>query len=158
MIYSAPTLLTAEHHLSNFCCGEHCLDNWLKKNALKNQQSRASRTFVVCDQQKNVVGYYAMASGSVTHQFASGAIRRNMPDPIPVIVLGRLAVDQSVQGKHFGVAMLKDAVLRAKAVSEQIGVRALLVHALNEKAKAFYLKYGFSPSPLDENVLMLKLA
>ncbi len=157
MIYSPPTLLNDKHRLNEFYCGEDELDNWLKKMALKNQSSRASRTFVVCDEENRVVAYYAMASGSVSHSLASGNIRRNMPDPIPVIVLGRLAVDKSVQGKHFGVAMLKDAVLRAKAVSEQIGVRALLVHALNEKAKQFYLKYGFTLSPIDELILMLKL-
>ncbi|MDH2997675.1 GCN5 family acetyltransferase [Pasteurellaceae bacterium LFhippo2] len=157
MKYFQPTLLNDKHRFSEFECGEAVLDNWLKKNALKNQYSNASRTFVVADEQNNVVAYYAMASGSVTHQFATGNIRRNMPDPIPVIVLGRLAVDRTVQGKQFGAAMLKDAVLRAKAVSEQIGVRALLVHALNDKAKQFYLNYGFSVSPIDDLVLMLKL-
>lgn len=157
MAYSPPTLLNDKHRLDEFQCGEAILDNWLKKTALKNQFSRASRTFVVCDEENRVVAYYAMASGSVSHSVAGGNIRRNMPDPIPVIVLGRLAVDRTVQGKGFGVAMLKDAVLRAKAVSEQIGVRALLVHALNDKARQFYLKYGFSISPMDEWLLMLKL-
>jgi len=155
--YSFPESLSNQHHLTTFDCGEEVLNQWLKRNALKNQISQASRTFVVCDQNKNVVAYYAMASGAITHLQATGNIRRNMPDPIPVIILGRLAVDKSVQGRHFGAAMLKDAVLRAKSVSEQIGVCALLVHALNEKAKAFYLSYGFQPSPIDDLTLMLKL-
>ncbi len=157
MRYSAPILLNAIHHTENFDCGETSLNLWLKRNALKNQKNKASRTFVVCDEHNNVVAYYAMASGAITHQQASGNIRRNMPEPIPVVVLGRLALDNAVKGQHFGAALLKDAVLRAKNVSEQIGVKALIVHALNEQAKQFYLKYGFSPSPIDELTLMLKL-
>lgn len=157
MCYSAPESLTNEHHLTQFDCGEEVLNQWLKRNALKNQISQGSRTFVVCDSQKNVVAYYAMASGAITHCQATGNIRRNMPEPIPVIVLGRLAVDKRLQGQHFGAALLKDALLRAKSVSAQIGVRALLVHALNQQAKDFYLNYGFQASPIDDLTLMLKL-
>ncbi|PJG84349.1 GNAT family N-acetyltransferase [Conservatibacter flavescens] len=153
---SAPTLLTANHLTKHFQCGEPVLDLWLKNTALKNQQNQASRTFVVCDELK-VVGFYALSAGSVTHTYSSGTFRRNMPDPIPVIVLGRLAVDRSMQGQKLGAALLKDAILRAKAVSAQIGVKALLVHALNDSAKRFYLQYGFCVSPIDEHLLMLKL-
>ncbi|MGX2969519.1 GNAT family N-acetyltransferase [Ursidibacter sp. B-7004-1] len=155
-MYSAPELLAAHHNVDLFDCGEDILNTWLKRNALKNQQNQASRTFVIC-QENQVVGFYALAAGSVSHQFTSGALRRNMPDPIPVIVLGRLAIDKQHQGKKLGAALLKDVVLRAKAVSDQVGVRALLVHALNEKAKQFYLNYGFQPSPIDDMLLMLKL-
>ncbi|OOF80759.1 GNAT family N-acetyltransferase [Rodentibacter ratti] len=155
-MYSAPELLTHHHNLDDFDCSEESLNTWLKRNALKNQQNRASRTFVICNGNV-VVGFYALAAGSVTHQFVSGALRRNMPEPIPVVVLGRLAIDIKHQGKKLGAALLKDAVLRAKAVSEQVGVRALLVHALNDKAKQFYLNYGFHPSPIDDMLLMLKL-
>lgn len=158
MKYSPPELLTASHQTEQFDCGEEVLNQWLKRTALKNQQNNASRTFVVCDENQQVVAFYALSSGAVSHLEATGNIRRNMPDPIPVVVLGRLAVDKSVQGKNFGAGLLKDAVLRAKAVSEQIGVRALLVHALNEQAKRFYLKYGFSESPIDERILMLRLS
>lgn len=157
MRYSAPQVLGSQHNVALFDCGESVLNQWLKRNALSNQLSQASRTFVVCDEQQNVVAYYAMSSGAITHTQATGNIRRNMPDPIPVIVLGRLAVDKSLQGQSFGAALLKDAVLRAKQVSEQIGVRALLVHALNPQAKQFYLNYGFQISPIDELTLMLKL-
>ena len=141
-MYSAPELLNATHHLDDFDCGEEALNSCLKRNALKNQQNQASRTFVIC-QNNNVVGFYALAAGSVSHQFVSGGLRRNMPDPIPVVVLGRLAIDLAHQGQQLGAALLKDAVLRAGAVSQQVGVKALLVHALNDKAKAFYLNYGF---------------
>lgn len=155
-MYSAPELLNATHHLDNFDCGEEALNSWLKRNALKNQQNQASRTFVIC-QNNNVVGFYALAAGSVSHQFVSGGLRRNMPDPIPVVVLGRLAIDLAHQGQQLGAALLKDAVLRASAVSQQVGVKALLVHALNDKAKAFYLNYGFQISPIDDLILLLKL-
>lgn len=155
-MYSAPELLNATHHLDDFDCGEEALNSWLKRNALKNQQNQASRTFVIC-QNNNVVGFYALAAGSVSHQFVSGGLRRNMPDPIPVVVLGRLAIDLAHQGQQLGAALLKDAVLRASAVSQQVEVKALLVHALNDKAKAFYLNYGFQVSPIDDLILLLKL-
>ena len=155
-MYSAPELLTHHHNLDAFDCSEESLNTWLKRNALRNQQNQASRTFVICNEGK-VVGFYALAAGSVTHLFVPSALRRNMPEPIPVVVLGRLAIDMKHQGKKLGAALLKDAVLRAKAVSEQVGVRALLVHALNNKAKQFYLNYGFKPSPIDDMLLMLKL-
>lgn len=155
-MYSAPELLNATHHLDDFDCGEEALNSWLKRNALKNQQNQASRTFVIC-QNNNVVGFYALAAGSVSHQFVSGGLRRNMPDPIPVVVLGRLAIDLAHQGQKLGAALLKDAVLRASAVSQQVGVKALLVHALNDKVKAFYLNYGFQVSPIDDLILLLKL-
>ena len=155
-MYSAPELLNATHHLDDFDCGEEALNSWLKRNALKNQQNQANRTFVIC-QNNNVVGFYALAAGSVSHQFVSGGLRRNMPDPIPVVVLGRLAIDLAHQGQKLGAALLKDAVLRASAVSQQVGVKALLVHALNDKAKAFYLNYDFQVSPIDDLILLLKL-
>ena len=154
---SAPEPLCADHDLSAFACGEASLDDWLKRRALANQLSGASRTFVVLDENRFVVGYYALAAGAVAHERATGSIRRNMPDPIPVLVLGRLAVAQRAQGVKLGAALLQDAVLRAMAVSENAGVRALLVHALNESARAFYAHYGFQESPLDPLTLMLRL-
>lgn len=153
----APELLNEHHQTADFDCGEAVLNHWLQKMALKNQYNHASRTFVVCNQHQQVLGFYALAAGSVTHSLAIGSLRRNMPDPVPVVVLGRLAVDKSMQGQHLGVALLKDAVLRSQNVAEQIGVKALLVHALNESARDFYLRYGFSVSPIDDWVLMLKL-
>ena len=154
---SAPEPLSADHDLSAFECGEASLDDWLKRRALANQLSGASRTFVVLDESRLVVGYYALAAGAVAHEHATGGVRRNMPDPIPVLVLGRLAVAQRAQGLQLGAALLRDAVLRAIAVSENAGVRALLVHALNQSARAFYERYGFQGSPLDPMTLMLRL-
>jgi len=134
------------------------LDHWLKRRALSNQSSGASRTFVVTDENGRVHGYYAMAAGAVSHQLATRGVRRNMPDPVPVMVLARLAVDRRAQGSHLGAALLQDAVNRSVAVLQNAGVRALLVHALHEKARQFYGHYGFQPSPTHPMTLMLRLS
>lgn len=154
---SPPEPLTASHLLDDFECGEAVLDDWLKRRASANQSSGASRTFVVTDQDGRVRGYYAMAAGAVSHQLATSGVRRNMPDPVPVMVLARLAVDRRVQGLRLGASLLQDAVNRAVAVSQNAGVRALLVHALHEQAKQFYEHYGFQPSPAHPLTLMLRL-
>lgn len=153
----APAPLTSAHSLEAFSCGEPALDEWLKRRALANQGSGASRTFVVADGQGQVFGYYALAAGAVAHQAASGSVRRNMPDPIPVLVLARLAIDVQAQGLKLGASLLQDAVQRAVAVSQNAGVRALLVHALDERARQFYAHYGFQPSPAHPMTLMLRL-
>lgn len=154
---NAPAPLTATHLLGEFGCGEASLDEWLKRRALANQQSGASRTFVVADQDARVYGYYAMAAGAVSHQEATSGVRRNMLAPIPVLVLARLAVDQRAQGVKLGAGLLQDAVNRAVVVSHNAGVRALLVHALDERAKQFYEHYGFQESPQHPMTLMLCL-
>ena len=135
--HSPPGPLAAAHRLDDFECGEAALDDWLKRRALANQSSGASRTFVVTDQDVLVCGYYAMAAGAVSHQLTTSGVRRNMPDPVPVMVLARLAVDRRAQGQHLGASLLQDAVNRAVAVSQNAGVRALLVHALHAKATQF---------------------
>jgi GNAT superfamily N-acetyltransferase len=157
LLLSAPQPLVASHIISEFDCGEASLDDWLKRRALINQVSGASRTFVVADQDNHVCGYYALAAGAVAHQLATGAVRRNMPDPIPVLILARLAVDHRAQGIKLGAGLLQDAVNRAESVAQNAGVRALVVHALNEKAKEFYQYYGFSVSPIHPLTLMLRL-
>lgn len=154
---SAPQPLASVHLLDDFACGEASLDEWLRRRALANQSSGASRTFVVANQAQRVFGYYAMAAGAVSHAAATPNLRRNMPDPIPVMVLTRLAVDQHAQGIHLGAALLQDAVKRAVSVSQNAGVRALLVHALHDRAKQFYAHYGFQPSPQHPLTLMLRL-
>jgi GNAT superfamily N-acetyltransferase len=154
---NAPQPLTAAHNVATFECGEPALDEWLKRRAMANQISGASRTFVVTGTDGLVYGYYAMAAGAVSHQQATSAVRRNMPDPVPVMVLGRLAVDRRAQGIKLGASLLQDAVNRAVAVSQNAGVRALLVHALHDRAKAFYEHYGFQPSPLHPMTLLLRL-
>ena len=154
---SAPEPLTSSHHLDGFACGEISIDEWLKRRALTNQASGACRTFVVADQQGRVHGYYAMAVGAVSHLMATSSVRRNMADLVPVMVLARLAIDHRAQGIKLGAAMLHDAVNRAVVVSQNAGVRALLVHALNDRARQFCEHYGFQGSPQYPMTLMLRM-
>jgi GNAT superfamily N-acetyltransferase len=133
------------------------LDYWLKRRALKNQASGASRTFVVCEGIQ-VKAYYALASGAVVASHTSGRFKRNMPDPIPVVVLGRLAIDRSYQGAGLGRALVRDAGLRVIQAADSIGIRGMVVHALSDSAKEFYQRLGFNPSPLDPMILMVTLS
>lgn len=153
----APTPLTEAHRLEGFRCTEPALESWLKQRARRNQQDGASRCYVVCAGE-DVVGYYALAAGAVSHTQTPGHVRRNMPDPIPVIVLGRLAVHADRAGQGIGAGLLKDAVLRALRLSQEMGIRALLCHAINEDAKRFYLHHGFVESPIEPLTVMLNLA
>jgi GNAT superfamily N-acetyltransferase len=153
----APQPLTAIHILNDFECGEPSLDEWLKRRALANQLNGGSRTFVVIDEQNRVQGFYAMAAGAISHPLATSSVRRNMPNPIPVMVLARLAVNKTAQGNKLGAALLQDAVNRAVVVAQNTGVRAILVHALNNQAKQFYEHYGFQSSPIHPMTLMLRL-
>lgn len=157
MQLAAPEPLSIGHRIDAFDCGEPVLDEWLRKRAIGNQSSGASRTFVVADASGRVMGYYALAAGAVAHATATSAVRRNMPDPVPVLVLGRLAVDRQAQGMKLGASLLQDAVKRAIGVSADAGIRALLVHALSEPAKQFYLHYGFQASTLHPMTLMMRL-
>jgi GNAT superfamily N-acetyltransferase len=153
---TAPAPIAVSHRVEAFHCTHVALTDWLKEKALKNRASGASRCFVVCDAHR-VVGYYGLAVGSVEQAHAAGNVRRNMPQPIPVVVLGRLAVHGDFAGRGIGAGLLKDAVLRSQRAALEIGVRALLCHAIDESAKAFYLHHGFVESPTDRLTLMLKL-
>lgn len=155
-ITTRPVVLTDGHEVSEFDCGNDILNDWLIKRGLKNQGTGASRTFVIC-QGNRVVGFYALASGSVERLASPKSIARNMPDPVPVMVLGRLAIDTRLQGQNLGSAMLKDALLRTLSVSRDVGIRAILVHAISVDARRFYLGYGFLVSPIDRMTLMLPL-
>ncbi|WP_035261523.1 GNAT family N-acetyltransferase [Desulfonatronum lacustre] len=153
---SPPSPVSPLYSLEDFDCGVAVLNSWLIKQALRNEASGASRTFIV-GKEKKVAGYYALAVGSVERVRASAKIRRNMPEPVPVMVLGRLAVDLQWQGLGVGQGLLKDALLRTVAVSRQAGIRALVVHAISQEARLFYIRHGFLESPLDEMTLMLGL-
>lgn len=157
ILLSAPQPLAAIHQINEFECGETTLDDWLKRRAMTNHLSGASRTFVVTDINNRVFAYYALAAGAVSHQISTSSVRRNMPDPVPVMVLARLAVDRHAQGNKLGAALLQDAVARVTLVAKNAGVRALLVHALHDQAKQFYEYYGFQASPLHPMTLMLLL-
>ena len=153
----APQPLTDAHELNEFSSGVGSLDDWLRKRARPNQVSGASRTFVVADGQR-VVGYYALASGAIAVGSSVGRFRRNMPDPIPVAVLGRLAIDRSQQGRGLGRALFRDCALRVAHAADTIGIRGIVVHAISEPAKAFYLALGFDASPTEPMTLMVTLA
>ena len=157
MTITAPIPLDDRHVFESFNCGEPALDQWLKRRARANAKVGASRIYVVCDGPQ-VVGYYALAAGAVEIAAAPGRFRRNMPDPIPVVVLGRLAVDHSQHGKGLGRALFRDGGLRVLQAADIIGVRGVLVDAISEDAKAFYLALGMTVSPIDPMMLMVTLA
>lgn len=154
---SAPEHLTPAHDLSAFDSGVPELDEWLRRRAVANEATGASRTYVVSSGGR-VVGYYALASGGAAQAGATGRVRRNMPDPVPVMVLGRLAVDRAYQGRGIGRSLLRDAVMRTLQAAEIAGIRAILVHAISEEAKRFYESCGFTVSPIDPMTLMVTVA
>ena len=152
-----PEKLSVTHDLLSFDSGEPVLDDWLRRRALHNEASGASRTYVVCVR-KTVVGYYTLAVGAVAHAEAPGRMKRNMPDPLPVMVIGRLAVDKNVQRHGIGKGLLRDAVLRTVQAAKIAGIRAILVHVISEPAKRFYEGCGFTASPIDPLTVMLTVA
>jgi GNAT superfamily N-acetyltransferase len=154
---SAPQPLADHHQLGDFNSGVPSLDDWLKRRARANQASGASRTFVVSVGER-VVAYYALASGAVSAVKAPGRFRRNMPEPIPVAVLARLAVDTAYHKRGLGRALFQDSALRVLSAADAIGIRGILVHAVSEEAKGFYVALGFDPSPLDPMTLVVTLA
>ena len=157
MTLIAPVPLNDGHLLDEFTSGTASLDDWLRRRARTNHESGASRTFVLCDDAR-VIAYYSLASSSIACAEAVGRFRRNMPDPIPVITLARLAIDQSLQGKGFGRALIRDAGVRVIAAADLVGVRGMIVHAISDEAKQFYLACGFLQSPTNEMTLMIPLS
>jgi GNAT superfamily N-acetyltransferase len=156
VIVGAPAPLADHHQLAAFTSGVPVLDDWLRRRARGNQVSGASRCFVICADDA-VIGYYALAAGGVAAAVAPGRFRRNMPEPIPIAVLGRLAVDRAHQGRGIGRALFRDSALRVMQAAEAIGIRSMLVHAISEDAKAFYIALGFSESPFEPMTLMVTL-
>ena len=153
----APEPIKPDHDVAAFDCDEPTLNAWLKQRALENDASGASRTYVICAEGR-VIGYYALAVGSVTRAKATGRVRRNMPEDVPVMILGRLAVDLAWRGRGLGPALLRDAILRTMQVAGQVGIRAILVHAISERAKRFYQRHGFVVSPVEPMTLMITVA
>lgn len=151
---TSPEPLAGEHALDRFDSGLASLDHWLRRRALQNQRAGASRTFVVCDD-GFVVAYYALAASAVAPNAAPGKFRRNMPDPVPVVVLGRLAISRTHQGQGLGRALFQDAGSRVIQAADTIGIRGMLVHAISEEAKSFYLRLGLQVSPIDAMTLMV---
>ena len=157
MRVQAPTLLCPDHHLDGFESGVASLDDWMKRRARSNQAHGASRTYVVAEADGTVLGYYAPASGALALGEASGGIRRNMPDPIPMAILGRLAIDLRHQRKGLGVALLQDAVMRIGQAAAIMGIRGILVQTISDEAMRFYERYGFTPGVNQPMTLVLSL-
>jgi GNAT superfamily N-acetyltransferase len=153
---SPPEPLTGKHQTNCFDSGEPALDDWLRRRGLANQASGASRTYVVRER-KVVVAYYALASGAIAQAAVPGRFRRNTPDPIPVVVLARLAVDRRYQGRGLGRALFQDAARRVAQAAGTIGIRGIVVHAISEEARNFYIALGFDPCPAEAMTLVVAL-
>jgi GNAT superfamily N-acetyltransferase len=151
-----PEPLTDDHQIDSFDSGEPVLDDWLRRRARANQATGASRTYVVCEA-KRVIAYYALASGAIAQSSVPGRFRRNMPDPIPVAVLARLAVDTNSQGRGLGRALFQDAARRVAHAADAIGIRGIVVHAISEEARKFYVALGFDPCPAEAMTLVVTL-
>lgn len=152
-----PEHLTEAHDVSAFDSGVEALDGWLRRRALDNERVNASRTYVITSGGR-VVGYYALAAGAAALAEAPGRARRNMPDPIPVMVLGRLALDKEYRGRGLGQGLLRDAILRTLQAAEIAGMRAILVHAISDEARSFYVRHGFVASPVAPMTLLITVA
>jgi GNAT superfamily N-acetyltransferase len=153
---SAPEPLSDGHQIDSFDSGEPVLDDWLRRRARPNQAGGASRTYVVCEE-KRVIAYYALASGAIAQAAVPGRLRRNMPDPIPVVVLARLAVDRNYQGRGLGRALFRDAAHRVANAADTIGIRGIVVHAISAQARKFYIALGFDPCPPEAMTLVVTL-
>lgn len=144
--FTPPRPLRPDDEIAAFDCGRDALNDWLVRRALRSERERDARTYVSCETNGGrVVGYYCLAASSVARASTSGALSRNAPDPIPAVLLGRLAVDREFQGARLGTSLLHDAVVNATAAAERIGLRALIVDALDDNAAAFYARHGFKP-------------
>jgi len=152
----APEPLTDLHDVTTFDCGDDSLNEWIKKRALKNEGLGGSRTYVI-SKRNIVIGYYALAVGSVEHEKVPTSLKRNMPAPIPVMILGRLAVDRNYRDQKFGSSLLRDALLRTLQASQIAGIKAIMVEAISNEAKMFYKKYGFRDSPIEERLLFITM-
>jgi GNAT superfamily N-acetyltransferase len=156
--YTGPELLTGDHNVAGFDCGNSALNEWLVRRAFTNQTSGTSRTWVVVDSDSSeVVGFYASSTASILRSLTPKRMARNQPEELPAVLLARMAVDSRHQGHGLGAALLKHFMLKALEVAKSVGVRVLLIHAKDDSAKSFYSHFGFVESPLDPLVLMMLL-
>lgn len=157
--FRPPRAVARGDRFVTFDCGEQALNEWLRSRALKNETTGASRTFVSIDADADqVAGYYCLSAGSLAQQEAPGRLKRNMPSPIPIILIGRLAVDSRYAGCGLGASLLQDAVVKGVEASRIVGARAFVVDALNEKAEGFYRRFGFEHMPPASKRAMYLLA
>lgn len=157
--FARPRPVTPTDDVSEFRCGEQSLDNWLNLRAIKNEKDGNSRTFISVERETGAIaGYYCLSAHSIAHEESPGALRRNAPDPIPVILLGRLAVDKRFRGQGLGYSLLADAFAKGLEAANLVGSRAFLVDALNENAVSFYQKFGFRLMPESSRALYVTMA
>lgn len=152
---TAPAPISSEHEVDRFDCGKPPLNDWVKSKAAKSE-GRSARCYVVC-QGNTVIGYYCLSTGAVAHAGAPRSLRANLPDPTPVMVIGRLAVDKEFQGRDIGPGMLHDALNRILLASKSIGARAVIVHAIDDDAISFYVAHDFKSFPTDARTLWLPI-
>ncbi len=157
MALRAPVILTDQHDLQSFDCGVDPLSDWLRNRALANEVAGVSKTYVLTDETPTVLGYYAISASCIAHADVGAAFKRNMPNPIPMGLIGRLAVDKSLHKKQLGVALLKDAVLRIRQAGEIMALRGVMAHAISPEAKAFYEKHGFTAGKNQPMTLIMSL-
>jgi GNAT superfamily N-acetyltransferase len=156
--FDPPVLLTEAHDGSSFNSGESTLDDWLRHHAWNNLQAAASRTYVVCPSgSQQIIGYFALSMGQILAQDVTGSMRRNMPNSIPAVVLGWLAIDLAWQDKGLGRAMLADILRRVLRASADVSAHLVIVHAISPAADAFYLHHGFTRLPVEASTLALNL-
>jgi GNAT superfamily N-acetyltransferase len=154
----APTLLTHSHSLDPFNSGEPILDEWLKRRALSNLESGASRTYVICpNSTQTVIGFFNLSMGQILASEVAGSMRRNMPNKIPAVVLGRLAIDLAWQGKGVGRALLAEVMRRSLRASEEVSARLVIVHAISSVAENFYIHHGFTRLPMEAPMVAIDL-
>jgi predicted GNAT family N-acyltransferase len=154
--FARPRAITPADDVSEFGCGEQSLDNWLHFRAIKNEADGNSRTFVAVERESGIIaGYYCLSSHSLMHDEATSSLRRNSPNPIPVILIGRLAVDERFRAMGLGASLLQDAIIKGLEAAQLVGSRAFLVHALNQAAVEFYQRYGFESVPDTSHVMYL---
>ena len=152
-----PQELTRKHRTADFACGKPALDEWLRRHALKSHDKGDTRVLVVCDASLRVLAYVAVCAASVKRKAAPGKVRRNAPNPIPMGLIARLAVTGEAKGRRIGPSLLREAILRIVNAGEHIGIRGILVHAMDEDAANFCRHMGFHPSPIDEMTLMVTI-
>ncbi len=153
-----PALLSDIHILGSFSSGEPVLDDWLQRRALSNLESGASRTYVICPKGlQNVNGFFSLSMGQILASEVVGSMRRNMPNKIPAVVLGRLAIDVSWQGKGVGRALLSEVMRRSLRASEEVSARLVIVHAISPAAENFYKHHGFTRLPVEAPMLAIDL-
>ena len=151
---TAPEPIDERHDVSRFESGAASLDAWLRRKARLNEAKGGARTYVVCEGDR-VIGFYSLAASSVERQRVSSRVGRSMPEPIPVVLLGQLAVDFAYRGRGLGADLLVDAARRALAAADVIGARALVVQAIDDQAKGFYERFGFRPFSNREPLMLI---